>query len=497
MRIHRIEQRDLPLGESRTITAPAQDLHTEGRTLRGFAALYGIDSFPMHDRSRGRFVETIQRGAFADALAGEPDVVLTLNHDESRVLARTTSGTLRVRDEERGLAFEADLGDGPTAQDVREMVRRGDLSGCSFRFELGDDGETWAGERRTLTRVAHLHDLSLATVPAYGGARVELRSQPPAERGRLRVEDRTASSGGRPLESRIIDAVRSVGRQESRALTHAGTDPIQPDDLRRQLIDRLRERSVVIASGVPVLATDRKAVKAPLLTGDVEADWYDELQPITPSDPAFAEFELPVKGIKSLTIASNESIDDSDPSELQAVLDSHRTTLALLGDREMMAGKITSGKGVDGLLNLAGAQTLAIDGPLSWDDIVKATALLADAFVPGPFAVYTPGRAILALDTQKAEATSNLYAGRPVGLPPIWTTSWLPITTTTFKTTVIVAAPAMLTAVVRSAVGVEVDRSIGFDEDATHIRGRYRLGFGAAHPQAIVRLTGVDAPAIT
>jgi hypothetical protein len=89
---------------------------------------------------------------------------------------RTTSGTLRLRDEDRGLAFEADLGDGPTAQDVREMVKRGDVSGASFRFVVGD--ETWEGERRTVTEIAELIDLSLATTPAYEGPRVEFRSRP-------------------------------------------------------------------------------------------------------------------------------------------------------------------------------------------------------------------------------------------------------------------------------------------------------------------------------
>src|SRR5205085_4524165 len=120
-----------------------------------------------------------------------PDVYLTLNHDESRVLARTTAGTLRLYDEERGLRFEAELGDGPTAQDVRDMVRRQSITGASFRFRAAPDGERWDDrrEQRSLTRVERLIDLSLATVPGYNGPSVELRSRPPEpRRGTLRVE---------------------------------------------------------------------------------------------------------------------------------------------------------------------------------------------------------------------------------------------------------------------------------------------------------------------
>jgi Caudovirus prohead serine protease len=123
------------------------------------------------------------------------------------------------------------------------MVKRGDVSGASFRFVVGD--ETWEGERRTVTESAELIDLSLATTPAYEGPRVELRSRPetttvavpqqkepdmseakteerteaPEEKseetreapqepaGSLRVEDRAGGAGGR----RLVDEFRSRG----------------------------------------------------------------------------------------------------------------------------------------------------------------------------------------------------------------------------------------------------------------------------------------------
>jgi len=158
--------------EQRTATVEVENVRTEGRKLTGFACLYGTES-----RDLGGFTESIQAGAFSDVLAGDPDTLLTFNHSPDKVLARTRSGTLKLHDEERGLAFEAELGDGPTAQDVRDMVRRGDLSGASFRFVVAPDGETWEGEKRTLTKVAELIDVSLATTPAYEGPRVELRTR--------------------------------------------------------------------------------------------------------------------------------------------------------------------------------------------------------------------------------------------------------------------------------------------------------------------------------
>lgn len=204
--------------EQRTVAVAVEDVRTEGKTLHGFAALYNAES-----RDLGGFTETILPGAFSGVLAGEPDVYLTFNHSPDKILARTTSGTLRLADEERGLAFEADLGDGPTAQDVRDMVKRGDLTGASFRFVVAADGERWEGDRRTLTRIEELIDLSLATTPAYVGPKVELRTQP--ERKEVMEEQATLEREPEENEERVMPNIGVLrvseineGRPESRTL---------------------------------------------------------------------------------------------------------------------------------------------------------------------------------------------------------------------------------------------------------------------------------------
>ncbi len=196
--------------EQRTIDVDVADLDARGRTIVGYAAVYGAESEDL-----GGFTERIAPGAFAPVL-GNADVRCLLNHDPNSVLGRTRSGTLRLTDEQRGLRFECDLPDSPLGQNVREAVKRGDVDGASFRFAVGQDA--WDGDVRTVTAIKELHDVTVATYGAYPAASVELRTRPdtkpaaPAEKdkppmtepaGGLKLEDRTATDDQAPIAQRI------------------------------------------------------------------------------------------------------------------------------------------------------------------------------------------------------------------------------------------------------------------------------------------------------
>ncbi len=204
--------------EQRTVDVDVQALDTRGRTLHGYAAVYGAVSSDL-----GGFTETIAPGAFAAVL--DADVRALLNHDPSQVLGRTRSGTLRLADEQRGLRFEVDLPDSPLGENVREAVKRGDIDGASFRFVVGE--ETWDADKRTIVSVKDLQDVTVATYGAYPDASVELRTRttntsqettvnpedrqqvPETASGGLAVEDRTAATQTRARG--LAEAFRTEG----------------------------------------------------------------------------------------------------------------------------------------------------------------------------------------------------------------------------------------------------------------------------------------------
>jgi uncharacterized protein len=160
--------------EKRFTTAELRAEESGGKTyLVGRAASYGVIS---HDL--GGFREKLAPGCFDDVLADRSlDCIHSVNHDPNRILGRTTSGTLKLKSDAKGLNYRTELPDTGYADDVAALCKRGDLNSSSFAFTVDRDGETWddnaedpEGKRcilRTITRISSLHDVATVSRAAY------------------------------------------------------------------------------------------------------------------------------------------------------------------------------------------------------------------------------------------------------------------------------------------------------------------------------------------
>lgn len=146
-----------------------------GNTLVGYAAV-----FDQAARIGGQY-EAITRSAFDKVLGAKADVRCLVNHEPSRLLGRTSSGTLRLSTDDIGLRYEVDLPDTQDGRDLRTLVARGDLTGSSFGFVPGMSTRSHTPDGATLrshSSVDTLLDVSPVTYPAYSGTDglVSLRS---------------------------------------------------------------------------------------------------------------------------------------------------------------------------------------------------------------------------------------------------------------------------------------------------------------------------------
>lgn len=142
-----------------------------GRRLEGYAATFGTPA------AIGVFTETIRAGAFRASLARPGlDVLALVDHDPSRLLARTASGTLRLTEDARGLAFVVDVPDTTLGRDVLALAERRDLGGMSFGFRVTD--EAWPAADRRELRAVDLVEVSIVHAhPAYAATSVQARAR--------------------------------------------------------------------------------------------------------------------------------------------------------------------------------------------------------------------------------------------------------------------------------------------------------------------------------
>lgn len=146
----------------------------ESRIVEGYALLFNTDS-----RDLGGFIEQVSPNALKGADMTE--VIARTDHDSGRLLARTESKTLTLEIDERGLKYSFEAPNTTAGNDLLEYLKRGDISGSSFAFNVKSD--TWIepekeGEpaRRTINEIGKLFDVSPVVTPAYPDTTVAKRS---------------------------------------------------------------------------------------------------------------------------------------------------------------------------------------------------------------------------------------------------------------------------------------------------------------------------------
>ena len=144
-----------------------------GRKLCGYAARFNEPT------QLGEFVEVIMPGAFTRTLSSDSSQAIRAiyEHDGKQLLGRVGSGTLRLFEDEQGLAFELDLPNTTLGRDLQELVTRGDVAGCSFGFI--SQAEDWSEQEgmplRSLTDL-DLFEITITATPAYNTTQVQVRS---------------------------------------------------------------------------------------------------------------------------------------------------------------------------------------------------------------------------------------------------------------------------------------------------------------------------------
>ncbi len=108
------------------------------------------------------------------------DVRALIDHETSKVLGRTKSGTLTLSVDAKGVYGEIKVNENDTeAMNLYSRVQRGDVDQCSFGFNILDEAmETRDdGSYKFTIKAIELFEVSVVTFPAYADTAVEARSK--------------------------------------------------------------------------------------------------------------------------------------------------------------------------------------------------------------------------------------------------------------------------------------------------------------------------------
>lgn len=166
----------------------AQEEGKESRTIAGYAILFDTPSRALYKDDEYEMYEIISRNAITQDILDVSDIKMTLFHFNSMLLARSKSGkgTLTYGIDAKGIYFEFEAPRTMEGDKALELVKRGDLDGCSFQFStkyydlsyVSRSSVTENGvvkETFVVEKITGLYDFTLTANPAYVETSCEVR----------------------------------------------------------------------------------------------------------------------------------------------------------------------------------------------------------------------------------------------------------------------------------------------------------------------------------
>ena len=160
------------------------------RTITGYAILFNTLSAPLWADEEEEAREIIAPEAVTKELLDGCDIKMTMFHDRQLILARSKNGagTLTYAVDEKGVAFSFDAPNTADGDKALELVRRGDISGCSFMFSTHYYDRAYVErtiERKegktlityTVRAILGVYDFTLAADPAYPDTNCEAEAR--------------------------------------------------------------------------------------------------------------------------------------------------------------------------------------------------------------------------------------------------------------------------------------------------------------------------------
>ena len=165
----------------------------ESRTIEGYVLKFGVRSKLLCDWW-DVYYEVLEPGCITKETLDQQDIKLTMYHNREIILARSKRGvgTLHYEVDAVGVKFWADMPNTPDGDTALELVKRGDIDGCSFIYSTDEEDsencvsyekitetDSKGKEEEVLVRhvklIEKVYDFTITPDPAYEQTNVTKR----------------------------------------------------------------------------------------------------------------------------------------------------------------------------------------------------------------------------------------------------------------------------------------------------------------------------------
>ena len=203
------------------------------RKICGYAIMFNVPSVILDKDDHYEEREIIKPCAVTKELLDGCDILMTMYHNREIVLARSNKGkgTLSYRIDSKGVFFEFDAPNSPNGNEALELVRRGDITGCSFIFGsyYYDDEYVRREEKKVngvtqvtcfVLKMTGVYDFTITTKPAYPDTSVEAREAQERKAQRKareirEIRERTGfinNQANKKTKAEVIQEIRNEAR---------------------------------------------------------------------------------------------------------------------------------------------------------------------------------------------------------------------------------------------------------------------------------------------
>lgn len=400
-----------------------------------------------------RFIERIMPGTFQRALDKGNDIMFLAEHDNNKLLASTQSGTMTLREDDKGLFMSAKISPTSWGKDYHQLIKDGLLR--SMSFGMGVTADKWE-KRNDGTFERSISDLTLAEVsvvrnPAYVQSSIAARSieliedptknmeEPKMNKEKelkelraaleaLEVENREVTVAETVVEDRAIESQEAVELRgveefmkgnvfapEVRTMTTSTGAITVPVNLSSTIIEKLVEQAALFgrAKGFSPVSGNLEILREQTIGG---ATFIGEMEDAAKSDFTFDKVTLEQRRAATAMELSQQLVNDSGINIVDYAVNVMTKRLSRELDKSVLTGDKTK-KQFEGILTseiaeVVGTHVAAVTDADLIDNLLDLTLAVHPDHLDG--AVFVVGRPFFNKIAKAKDVNGNYHVIRDI-----------------------------------------------------------------------------------